>query len=777
MINEIVRQHLISHINNRFNDLYTKLNNEREYLTNPALDNVNNLKRIFIANNSDNINQIELNLSKIDPEIKNKVLRIMTYNVHFWTNVNEEPNFFNIFQVIIEMNPDILCLNEVLFGNIKLNNTSHESINVENEFKNKGYVLVSSCNFVPSWFEQIYGIALFVKMEILEMLKMYAMNNMSGYRPQLCAQNRCDLGQLSQTLINNNGDYPRNLSIETRCFIKISLPMYDLILVHLEPYHKDIRKLQLQQIIESIDRPSVLLGDLNIINHSDYIINDNSYEYLKLLLNKKRPNVGGDEFVLLQDHFWQDAFSHNSQVAPNYTNWTGARVDYILERGFIQILSSFVYHKSASDHIPVIVDIYNNIHEKKILSINENVENLNLHLSKIGFNLKMGELYNGQLCDDLDWFNLSLSTNDKLVLGNDREFKDPRTIGNSNFNTTLGINGIYLTTLNSVAQYYGATFATNLKQKKFAIFCFKFVDDIDSYNVSVYNCQYDCGNSLNDDNYDIIVNTHYRDDVLKITPKRYKNGIVPFIKLIRIEIYELNSQLSIDTIPTNDTYSHNKLIPIPITYPLNQSILELINTILKNSMNIPITNFKKIIDNDNLFNYLVEGKFCSMPLILQNVKKFAQYIKLLTPYDPELIRKFYDKIILYMYSNMNDQLLLYLLNNGINNKDMLLHQLNKLDSIKSIISFFKKPFISNYDMKYIVSLILKSYNQDNLDIIFNLTWNFKYNLDKQTEAIMFTLTSPDTQSLSSLYGGYSKKKYQNKFIKYQTKNKIAHTKF
>ena len=99
-----------------------------------SIDSLNNFKanRLYPNYNLDTVDvdylksQYKANIKKsvgLNAIAKDKdILRIMTYNVHFWTDVNEIPNIDKILQDIKTINPDIVCLNEVTLGKTKYNN-------------------------------------------------------------------------------------------------------------------------------------------------------------------------------------------------------------------------------------------------------------------------------------------------------------------------------------------------------------------------------------------------------------------------------------------------------------------------------------------------------------------------------------------------------------------------------------------------------------------------------------------------------------------------------
>src|SRR6185312_4684397 len=54
--------------------------------------------------------------------------RIATYNIHYWTDLNDNPSFDRIFDDIKAIDADILCLQEVSFDITKYNHYTHNQL-------------------------------------------------------------------------------------------------------------------------------------------------------------------------------------------------------------------------------------------------------------------------------------------------------------------------------------------------------------------------------------------------------------------------------------------------------------------------------------------------------------------------------------------------------------------------------------------------------------------------------------------------------------------------
>jgi len=77
---------------------------------------------------------------------------------------------------------------------------------------------------------------------------------------------------------------------ENKCFIKIVLPYFDIICVHLDAYYKIDRIEQLRQINSEITRATIIIGDFNFFNVNDFLVWINMicyYFFMQYILGKK----------------------------------------------------------------------------------------------------------------------------------------------------------------------------------------------------------------------------------------------------------------------------------------------------------------------------------------------------------------------------------------------------------------------------------------------------------------------------------------------------------
>lgn len=116
----------------------------------------------------------------LEPPSSRSNLRLMTWNVRYFTNARNEQTFNEIIKDIIFCNPDILCLNEVTLGH---NDYYNQAIEISDHLKD--YHTVAVCAVGPTWFSDFYGNMILIKKEYIGMLKNY---------PPSYTFNMCDPG-------------------------------------------------------------------------------------------------------------------------------------------------------------------------------------------------------------------------------------------------------------------------------------------------------------------------------------------------------------------------------------------------------------------------------------------------------------------------------------------------------------------------------------------------------------------------------------------------------
>lgn len=254
--------------------------------------NILNMKNNFYNNNQMTDNDI-LNFKNINN------VKIMTYNVHGFSNVFNKDTKREIIKLIINIQPDVCCLQESFYLS-------------KNEIQGyKMYKILSNVILVK--------------------------------------KNHCIISYKYKKLPGSFDIY-RWVQCVT---LKIYGKTYNIFNVHLDPWDLTGKKKyeQFKFILNMVNKPScnnvVLLGDFNDINMNDY--NNDQKTYMKKYENKfiSKYNFNNE----LPNNFI-DIFKGN-----NCSCWTNKRVDYIFCDSNInkKYIGNYILQYNYSDHLPLIV--------------------------------------------------------------------------------------------------------------------------------------------------------------------------------------------------------------------------------------------------------------------------------------------------------------------------------------------------------------------------------------------------------------------------------------
>ena len=219
--------------------------------------------------------------------------RIFSWNVRYFTNEYNSPNIGYVVSTILKYSPHIVALQEISLGPNRYYDSDESKMMYDAAMDKllKYYDVVSVCSSPPAFFSVIYGNMVLIKKDFkLNIMNEGREGNDNNFIDSiLCMgstrgiENRCFLGQ--QVFTYNNVP-PRIVSDfgpkigklkyqeqnnENKCFIKIILPMFDLICVHLDAYSKDSRIEQLKQINNEITRKTIIVGDFNFFDVNDFL--------------------------------------------------------------------------------------------------------------------------------------------------------------------------------------------------------------------------------------------------------------------------------------------------------------------------------------------------------------------------------------------------------------------------------------------------------------------------------------------------------------------------
>ena len=250
------------------------------------------------------------------PKKPNNIIRIMSYNIHFWQEPRKEEKFINnqdlIIDVIRNIDPDIILFQEVEFMSIA------NKINVDwkmarQNLQQLGYIVEYKCAADHP-----------------------AFGNMIVYKSSLNITNFSHIAYLHKKL--DGSDDGTN-----RCMIKgdvtINNKNYSIYSIHLDVKSEEARKAFTDIISQELNKNKnlkILAGDFNSTR--------DEYPFKKLLTSNNMT----------------DSYTKLNITPPIYTTWTGTEIDFIFLDNNIpnkDIMGTYVVHTPASDHLPIFVDI------------------------------------------------------------------------------------------------------------------------------------------------------------------------------------------------------------------------------------------------------------------------------------------------------------------------------------------------------------------------------------------------------------------------------------
>src|SRR5579872_2464591 len=97
-------------------------------------------------------------------------LKIMSYNIRYFTNINDEPIIDGIVDTILEYSPHVVCLQEVALGN----NQYYEQVKKDTFFLEhfnrllEKYQIISTCAAPPAFYSSFYGNMVLIHKKVVE---------------------------------------------------------------------------------------------------------------------------------------------------------------------------------------------------------------------------------------------------------------------------------------------------------------------------------------------------------------------------------------------------------------------------------------------------------------------------------------------------------------------------------------------------------------------------------------------------------------------------------
>lgn len=278
---------------------------------------------------------IKSSQKKLVPK-KTNHFRLVTFNVHYWTDSSENVSMRKIIRDIKKIDADVLFLQEVIFGHqYKVRGKLINTEKILQTLSDLGY-FTFFCNTLPTQFGGIFGNMMCVKKHLRGTATNYTFQ---------APKNPC---------VVSSGHVVQ----ETRCFILLQLLDYVIVGVHLDVCSEAERKNQIKFILKKLDSKEfcgkriIILGDFNSTDIKQYKDPEVRSNVLKHIFDKNPRLVKTGVLSML---------SKNSFVsAGNFpvTTWSGIQVDYIFYKNIKKSdISVQILYSDSSDHLPIIADI------------------------------------------------------------------------------------------------------------------------------------------------------------------------------------------------------------------------------------------------------------------------------------------------------------------------------------------------------------------------------------------------------------------------------------
>ncbi|HLB40649.1 MAG TPA: endonuclease/exonuclease/phosphatase family protein [Candidatus Babeliales bacterium] len=237
-------------------------------------------------------------------------LRLITYNVHDFKDPLGQPSFWQIYDTLATVNPDVILLQEANYDDIFLHGQ------LRRRFQKLGYVAAS---FV------------------------------GGSRPGSHFGN-CIISKYHFAC----HPYKRNFQADQqqaqqRALVKIELDLSAWRQPNLAIYNTHLEVTNAAQRLAEAQELSQLIHHYD--QHKNVIVGADFNE-----------NGSGQALQFLGRQQLRDTFTQAGLPLPYFTHWSGQTLDYLLLKSAHRaaaprVTGSYVYYTAASDHLPVITDL------------------------------------------------------------------------------------------------------------------------------------------------------------------------------------------------------------------------------------------------------------------------------------------------------------------------------------------------------------------------------------------------------------------------------------
>jgi len=302
---------------------------------------------------------------------KEGLVRICSYNIHYWTNpTTKYINIDPVLEAIDKIAPDIAGFQEAL---LPYNPT--DRLYIDPEDKHAGYkvnIQTTTTTKISEITER--RIESEDDWEMEDILGIFEDRDY-GYRSQ-CMGSSTQSGEstyfgnliVSKLLMTEAkgitlAPAKRGYGLYGRCatfgwFVSPRNQKFIVCNLHLDVFDETgrIRLREINQVIDYLDRepniPTVVMGDFNALDKDDYTEQEIDW----LIRNHKGHPLDFQVIDRMKEAGFHDVFGKGMF---KYSSWTARRVDFIFVRNIAisKIKGTGVMYTHASDHLPIFVDI------------------------------------------------------------------------------------------------------------------------------------------------------------------------------------------------------------------------------------------------------------------------------------------------------------------------------------------------------------------------------------------------------------------------------------
>jgi endonuclease/exonuclease/phosphatase family metal-dependent hydrolase len=311
-------------------------------------------------------------------------IRLATYNIHYWTDSYQIPNVESILYVMKQLNADILALQEALMPYNSATDASKLTLlgytdkiqpipetdmtKVRDPSKRQGLRSIYSSDgwYQEDLIDELVATPGFVNVASSAASTTHSLEG-TFFGNALLSTKKYPMW-LAQGLTLPSHYQGRSATISSFPNIKLRGVKESGILVisiHLDVFDDTgaTRKKQIQYLLDYLnsieeirDAPIIIMGDFNALKQEDYT----SFELQWLKDNNQRAPLEFETIKMMENAGFQDVFHLQNPCSLKSTTWAARRVDYIFIKNIPveSIHSTYVYYSDASDHCPIIVDLY-----------------------------------------------------------------------------------------------------------------------------------------------------------------------------------------------------------------------------------------------------------------------------------------------------------------------------------------------------------------------------------------------------------------------------------